>query len=151
MNEQPLDIPPELLERPDLPKGLKDTDSYYTDYSMIVGTPLTLVPDLATGGERHRKWGFLLCARVVPHLDQINPGPLVFPPPSLQFIDAEDLETLKKRVIHEIDVAIDVAKKLKEYDDANTKKAESIELANKIAGTYGKVTNDDTYAETTTE
>lgn len=159
MTEQHFEIPPEVLEIPDLPESLKETDSYHTDVAFVSAVPPTQIEDKITkDGVRNRRWGFLLCAQIIPNLDKVAYGPLVFPPPRLQFIDAEDLELLRERVIHEIDVAIEVAKKLKAFDAKLIREAEVKEMASQIAGQYGaKISDnhpessDDKHAATITE
>jgi len=109
-------IPEELLEKPEVPENCKNTDAYIVNNALVSSTSLETVPDLATASSRHRRWGLLFCARVVPNLDRVPEGPLVFPPVSFQFLDADSSEELLDRAIFELTVALDTAKKLKEYD-----------------------------------
>jgi hypothetical protein len=56
----------------------------------------------------------MLGVNVVPELDTSPAGPILLPLTPMQFIDADSLDELADRAKFEIDVAIGIAKKLRE-------------------------------------
>ena len=108
------EIPKEWLTKPETPDSCKDTDGYLLDYVLLTPMELRQVTNLATGGMRNRRWGMMLGVNVVPELDTSPAGPVLLPLTPMQFIDADSLDELSERAKFEIDVAIGIAKKLRE-------------------------------------
>lgn len=70
---------------------------------------LDRVPDLATGGERNKKWGAAMNLALVPGLDKNEKGSVTMPTSPAVFFDADTLDDLRARLYYEVDKAIEVA------------------------------------------
>jgi hypothetical protein len=106
----PQDIIP---ERPELPEELKNTDIHVVQPNLgLVGTPLKMVPDIETGGERCKRLGVWLAMNVMPFLDkqiQHQDQPLILPEPPPILIVGDSMEEVKSRIIYEVDLMLDTA------------------------------------------
>jgi hypothetical protein len=88
----------------------KVTEAYPMFDAAIMPTGLKEVPDIASGGQRSRKYGMVLSIAFVPALDQ-QPQPLTIPKNQLPtlFIDADNLEDLKERCNQEVENMLKMA------------------------------------------
>lgn len=115
--KSPADIIP---ERPEIPEELKNTDIHVIQPNLgLVGTPLKMVPDLETGGERSRKFGVWLSMNVLPFLNKqiLHPDqPLILPEPPPVLIVADTIPELKSRIIFEVDLMLDTAQAIIDGD-----------------------------------
>ena len=86
------------------------TDNYSDVYHtmMVNSIPEGIKPklDFATGGKRNPRWGMVVSFSMIPELDKNPVGPIILPTPPYQFVTADDLETIKERVIFELDKVI---------------------------------------------
>lgn len=72
---------------------------------------LESVPDLVgNSATRNRRWGAMFSVAVIPGLESIPQGPITLPSAPFVFYDADKLDELRARLVHEIDKAIETAK-----------------------------------------
>lgn len=86
-----------------------------TGYSMMqvltTGGQLDTVPDILSGGRpRNRRWGVMFTIAVIPGLDKVPEGPVTMPTSPITFFDADSLDDLRERLVHEVDKAIGASK-----------------------------------------
>lgn len=93
-----------------VPEGAKETDAYPMTNLNYTHSALRTVPDLATGGNRNKKWGAVFTIGILPGLGETRPGPALVPNMPAHLIDSESLEGLRERIVHELDKAIALAK-----------------------------------------
>jgi hypothetical protein len=84
----------------------KISNSYMMVDTKFVPTNLTKVADIATGGQRNRRYGLVLSIAVVPELDKQEDPIMVSQQMPCIFVDADSLEDLGVRAKEEIDVII---------------------------------------------
>ena len=91
------------------PKEADGSDGYTMTNVNYSHSNLKTMPDLVKGGKRNKRWGASVALGIIPALDTMPVGPVVVPETPAQFFDADDLPTLRARLIHEIDKAISLA------------------------------------------
>lgn len=100
-----------IPERPELPEELKDTEAHVIMPNMgLIPSQLARVPDLDTGVRRTRRFGAWLGLNILPHIhEQMRSpdAPLLLPEPPPVLLVADDLDTLRKRIMFEVDVMLD--------------------------------------------
>ena len=118
----------DLIERAPLPESLKGTSMYaIADNVGLVLQRLELVPDILSGRMRARRFGAWIGMHIVPDLDKATEmnGPVILPSPPAVFLDADSLDTLRERIIYEIDTMINSAKKMGEKNESGGLTTES--------------------------
>ena len=102
-----------IPERPELPEELKNTDIHVVQPNLgLVGTPLKMVPNLETGGERSKRFGIWLAMNVMPFLDkqiQHQDQPLILPEPPPILVVGDTIEEARSRIMYEVDLMLDTA------------------------------------------
>lgn len=89
-------------------KLLDQTDSYpMADVSLVV-VPTRQVPDIATGGKRKRRFGFVISGGGVPNMDETeDPLTLNTSMPKI-LLDGDNLDILRERAHAELDTMFNV-------------------------------------------
>lgn len=104
----------------------KTTGVYPLAEVLICPKRLDKVPDLATGGDRSRKYAIIMSLSAIPNLHE-QPEPIMLQArmPSL-IIDADSLDDLRVRCVEEIDGIIDQMKEaLEAFKNEKANKATS--------------------------
>lgn len=103
-----------IPERPELPEALQTTEAHVIMANMgLIPSQLERVPDLETGGTRSRRFGAWLGLNILPNInEQLKrpDAPLLLPEPPPVLLVADDLDTLRERVMFEVDVMIQTAR-----------------------------------------
>jgi len=103
-----------IPERPELPENLEDTEAHVIMPNMgLIPSQLDRVPDLSSGAQRTRRFGAWLGLNVLPHIhEQMRSpdAPLLLPEPPPVLLVADDLDTLRERIMFEVDIMINTTK-----------------------------------------
>lgn len=95
-----------------------DTGGYPMVTVLTTQEALETVPDILSARKRNRRWGAVFSLAVIPGLDENTPGPVSLPLTPTHFFDSDSLESLKTRLLHELDKAIEIARMSKEDPEA---------------------------------
>lgn len=94
------------------------TDNYSAAQLLCVPVALKSKHDFETGNKRNPKWGMVFSFSIVPELHRNPIGPMMLPSTPSQFITSDSLESIKERIIFELDRAIGLAKIAERDPDA---------------------------------
>ena len=99
-------------------------------YAMVqvVYTPdqLEQKRDVLDGSNRNRKWGAQVAVGIIPNVDKIPTGNITLAQAPAIFVDADDVETLRERIIYEVDKAIAIAQLSLDNPDLLRKVSETV-------------------------
>lgn len=96
------------------PECVKNTEAYVLQEVLYSHVPLKPTPDIASGGNRNRRWGATFSLSIVPSLDETPLGPVMLPGVPVQFFAGDSLEELRDRIVYELDKAIELGRLAKE-------------------------------------
>lgn len=95
--------------RANMPEDAQHTDGYPLMQMLVCPEDFKQVPDIMAGGNRNRRWCAILSLSVSAHFDKGPSGQAVYPILPTYVFDGDTKETLRARLIHEIDVALEMA------------------------------------------
>jgi hypothetical protein len=95
----------------DVPEELKSKTSAYPVVDVKVApVPLKTVPDIATGGERVRRFGLVMSVAAIPDLSSMQQPLMLDASIGTMMFDADSLDELQERAIAEIKSIIAMTK-----------------------------------------
>ena len=109
-------------------EDLKKTTSKYPLVKVAI-CPQTLdkVPDIATGGNRSRRYGCTLSLGILPFLEEIEEPVMVNSDMPTMMVDGDTLDQVKDRVMAEIEIMFEAFEDQKKIAEAQEKEEPAIQ------------------------
>jgi hypothetical protein len=83
-----------------------NTEVYAALQLLTIPSKMKAKTNFSTGGQRNAHWGMVLSFSLIPELSKAPVGPMMLPTSPSQLIVSDSLESIRERVIYEIDKAI---------------------------------------------